>query len=930
MVIGLHTTGSPVSRAERKNINENWERIIDGLTRLQTQINVLAGGKEVDDLLKSIQDAIDNAYSSVNKAIDENNAATQEAINNFNTSLELALSSISNALQVTETAITNANQATVDAKNVTSDANTAVKTINEKFVEATQVIDSLNALKIQLEQMEQQLETAQSDVEIATANANNATQSAVDATNTMVAKMDEADTAIANANNAANTANQATEEIKGWGTATVWNSTTTYEKNNVVTDNGSTWQALRQNTNTKPVEGLDWTCLARKGVDGTGSVGSVNGQYPDETGNVTLDLGQGTVKKVNGKDPDGTGEVVLTASDLGAFSGSLLENGSVIMKKLSQEVQDAIANASGGGNSYFRPYTLATTEEDQKTWGLPANSYDAATDSLLVFYNASLLDSALWNVTGDAGTGYKVNIPDAPIARILDNNVTVVVLKNGINGSPEEISGTLLTNASVGLQKLGQDVLDVIGNTGRSLKFSALSYDLPTTEENQKSWSLPIKFYDKNNDFVIVFHNGSHLSPASWEITEDAFNDYYLNISDNPITNIADNNVRIIIFKNVPTDGTERFSGILLEDGTVTIEKLDREVQDAISNADGKVEIVNNLTDGGIDKVLSSEMGKELKKQVDENSKTVTTLQQEVTDKKKEVTEHLADNAKHVTPTDRTKWNDVSTKAVRKALGYHPQNDANLIIDTSIYALNASGVNTPPVAGDGWTTMFTASPMETQSRSFQIGQKWNDNLGLLWYRRYNSAWENWKQIFLHHNTRLFKINLNDIQYAGTYAIGDEIVNSPNGDTSWGALFVTRSADYTHQTYHGLGGTYQRQFVSNAWKPWRKVLTQDDFTLPAPVTAVLGAGWSVRPGNSLTYYKDAFGVVHIRGRIDKSGGTPLITTLPVGYRPLTNFESAAQAGASQITYLDVLTDGQLRGNYVSDGNNILVDCTFRTT
>ncbi|MFY0521319.1 pyocin knob domain-containing protein [Lysinibacillus sp. UGB7] len=195
----------------------------------------------------------------------------------------------------------------------------------------------------------------------------------------------------------------------------------------------------------------------------------------------------------------------------------------------------------------------------------------------------------------------------------------------------------------------------------------------------------------------------------------------------------------------------------------------------------------------------------------------------------------LKDHADHINNKDlylqtgeRTKWNDVATKAVRKGLGYHPSNDANLIGETSVYALDASGVNTPPVAGDGWTTMFTASPMETQSRSFQIGQKWNDNLGLLWYRRYNSAWENWKQIFLHHNTRLFKINLNDIQYAGTYAIGDEIVNSPNGDASWGALFVTRSADYTHQTYHGLGGTYQRQLVGGSWKPWKRLLTQDDY------------------------------------------------------------------------------------------------------
>ena len=50
----------------------------------------------------------------------------------------------------------------------------------------------------------------------------------------------------------------------------------------------------------------------------------------------------------------------------------------------------------------------------------------------------------------------------------------------------------------------------------------------------------------------------------------------------------------------------------MLEDGTVAIEKLSKEVQDAINNAGGKTEIVNDLTTGGEDKVLSAEMGKNL------------------------------------------------------------------------------------------------------------------------------------------------------------------------------------------------------------------------------------------------------------------------------------------------------------------------------
>lgn len=65
MVINLHTTQSPVSRSERIKINENWQRIIEGLSRLQYQVNILAGGEEVDELIKRINDAIDTVSNTL-------------------------------------------------------------------------------------------------------------------------------------------------------------------------------------------------------------------------------------------------------------------------------------------------------------------------------------------------------------------------------------------------------------------------------------------------------------------------------------------------------------------------------------------------------------------------------------------------------------------------------------------------------------------------------------------------------------------------------------------------------------------------------------------------------------------------------------------------------------------------------------------------
>jgi len=91
-----------------------------------------------------------------------------------------------------------------------------------------------------------------------------------------------------------------------------------------------------------------------------------------------------------------------------------------------------------------------------------------------------------------------------------------------------------------------------------------------------------------------------------------------------------------LIFKNVPASGDEQFSGSLLTDGSVTMNKLSQDVHDAINGASEKVEIVDNLTVGGSNKALSAEMGKNLKAIVDEK---VDKLELDVLET--EVNEHL-------------------------------------------------------------------------------------------------------------------------------------------------------------------------------------------------------------------------------------------------------------------------------------------------
>jgi len=529
MVISLHTTQSPVSRSERMKINENWQRIIEGLSKLQLQINILAGGEEVDELILRINQAIEM---------------------------------VSTALQDTEKVIIEANKATMDAQEASDNANTAVQVINEAMGEAGQLMANLDALKAQLEQMKYKLETLSTEAEAATINANNAAQVVSNLT-------DAISEAITVANNATQEANNAAQLIAGWGTASVWNATTEYVKNNITTYNGSTWQSLTTNKNSVPSESnKDWILLAQRGVDGTGSVSMVAGKSPDADGNVPL-----------------------TSIDIGAETPSGAQ-------EKANKIQE-----------WVQAHGLGTDQPELIT--LP--------DSLL-----NKQESGFWNVENEQGS---VSLPND----IEDFHVYVGMKSDD---QSNKIYQTFLAIS----QKTAKTYTRVItndgqvnnhlddtgwieggeGGTGSGLKLNINTYNLQTTMDHQKTWDLPRELYDKNNDEIIVFHNGIYLPPISWDITGNASSGYVLTIPDNPIEKQIDNNVSILIFKNVPTTGDEQFSGSLLTDGSVTMNKFSQDVQDRINSASEKVEIVDNLTVGGSNKALSAEMGKNLKGIVDE------------------------------------------------------------------------------------------------------------------------------------------------------------------------------------------------------------------------------------------------------------------------------------------------------------------------
>lgn len=88
----------------------------------------------------------------------------------------------------------------------------------------------------------------------------------------------------------------------------------------------------------------------------------------------------------------------------------------------------------------------------------------------------------------------------------------------------------------------------------------------------------------------------------------------------------------------------------------------------------------------------------------------------------------------------------------------------------------------------------------------------------------------------------------------------------------------------------------------------------------------GTGWSNIGGNyaGLAYWKDPWGVVHLRGRVTGGAFPSVIFTLPVKYRPENYLTFYVHSGG---TVIEIRTDGTV--NTVTGGSPVSLDViTFR--
>ena len=280
MTIQLFPMMAPINRKELANHNSNLERITTGLTHLQYQINVLAGGEDVELLLQRIEQATNNAVNATTLT----NEATMAAVEATN-----------QASQATTQTI----EATDKAEQTTILANEMLQAMATQMDEAEEAIQA--ALQATTEAIE-----AKQKAEVATMASEQATNKTIEATEQAIIITTQAEQATNQAISAAeqaieivDKATQILTKIDGMMTqfqfVGTYDNTITYQPYNAVLYQGSTFLALQITTNqpppTLPVTANEhWQLVAQRGIDGKGAVTTVNGISPNTDGDVTLPM----------------------------------------------------------------------------------------------------------------------------------------------------------------------------------------------------------------------------------------------------------------------------------------------------------------------------------------------------------------------------------------------------------------------------------------------------------------------------------------------------------------------------------------------------------------------------------------------------------------------------------------------------------------
>lgn len=399
-----------------------------------------------------------NAAANANNAADNANTAADnanDAATNANTAADNANTQATNA----QNAAQSANDAATNANNAANNANTQATYAqtqgdyarqqgdyalakgdyaNEKAILADQAATNANAEANNLSQLK-------ADATIATQNANNAAAMANDAAN--------------NATNQANYAKSQGDYAKEQGdyaksqgdyahtqgllidnlkTLGEYDLSVTYEKNNIVRYNGSSYIAKQTTVGNPPTDTTYWELLAQRGVDGQGSISSVNNIHPDINGNITLTATDVGASPSNHTHPElHTHDNKTVLEGLSDNAGQLLYNGTPVgsVASVNGQTGDVILTATdvgaetptGAQAKADQAEANAKTYADQKV-----SEHSAETASKFTNINLNIIDMAveLETLKGATLNGVTANIFVETFTNLNDIN-----LMNGIYDS---------------------------------------------------------------------------------------------------------------------------------------------------------------------------------------------------------------------------------------------------------------------------------------------------------------------------------------------------------------------------------------------------------------------------------------------------------------------------------------------------------------
>ena len=142
------------------------------------------------------------------------------------------------------------------------------------------------------------------------------------------------------------------------------------------------WKEILLNTQDKAIQAYN---LAQQALDeienlpaGGGSVQSVNGELPDQDGEVTIDTG---VMTVNGVSPDADGEVTITAGSNITITPDAGTNSIEISASGGTPQAVAPIYIDGDGKIALEDWQLVTTTD----WSIYKDSNNCATEDMLLF-----------------------------------------------------------------------------------------------------------------------------------------------------------------------------------------------------------------------------------------------------------------------------------------------------------------------------------------------------------------------------------------------------------------------------------------------------------------------------------------------------------------------------------------------------------------